>query len=282
MVGDYLAKSVALNGNEARNQTALAQNLVIQAQLGLADGTLDETTASEKINQAVAQGQSALASEPLNPESYDSLILLYQAINTITGQATGALVLDLQQQLSDLEPNHPRHLSDLALSYLSRSQAIQTQSEVNENSENSQTILEQAEADLNLALGLFQQASQLRPQYATATLGVVRVFQLQAREAEAITLADQAAQNFFDDPNALFTLATIFISYEENERAEAALLQAEALLPDDLTIVGSLAQLYDRLDNTNTAIEYYKKVQQIEPLDETAATALQRLVNSGE
>lgn len=271
----HLVASIALNDRNPQARFTLAQNKIIEVQVGLTQQSLDQTGAQKLLDEALAEGQAALALSPQRAESYESLIALYQQVNAISGQATGASILALQQQLLALEPNHPRHHADLALSYVSRAEAVRAQETVDE------TATANIEADLKEALALFEQARSLKGDYATAWLGVIRVKQLQGATDEALKLADEAIARFRTDAGAVYTLGTLYNALGAKDKAEQALALALQLVPEDVTVLLSLGRLLEDQGRTEEAKQYYQRVLAVDAENATAKERLEVLSSGG-
>ncbi|MFH0952485.1 MAG: tetratricopeptide repeat protein [Patescibacteria group bacterium] len=260
VVESYLQKSVNSDSHQSANRFALAQNIVYQARLGILDQSMEQSEAGALLVRAADIAETALTIEPNNPESYESLVSIYQLINEITGEPTGPRILVLQEQLVELEPDQPRHYADVGLSYLGRANSALDQTD-----ELSEEVKASAEADLQKALTAFEKSAELRANYTTAILGIVRVQQLQGKSEEALALADQAAQQFSNDPAALYTLGTIYQALNDNNSAETVYLAALAIWPNDYTLNVVLAALYEERGDKEKAIIYYEKALELNP-----------------
>lgn len=271
IVEGHLNDAVRYLPHDPTARFAVAQNKIIRVQVGLTDKSMTEQDATDLLQEAIQDGETALALAPQRAESYETLIALYGQVNSITGQATGPAILDLQKKLLDLEPNHPRHYTDLGLSYVARSEALRAQENLDEAGK------AQMAKDLTDAQAAFEKAIELKPDFPTGTLGLIRVKQILGATDEALALADQASIDFAKDPSSLYTLGTLYSALESLDKAAQAYTAALALAPDNTTILLSLGQLEERRNNIDQAKSYYQKVLALDAENETARTRLDAL-----
>lgn len=271
IVEQHFADAVRYAPHDPVPLFALAQNKIVRIQVGLSNKTMTESDATDLLQEAIANGEAALALAPRRADSYESLIGIYGQINSITGQATGPSILKFQQQLITLEPNQPRHYTDLGLSYIARSEALRSQEDLDDAGKT------QLAQDLDSAQDVFDKAVVLKEDYATGYLGQIRVAQLKGNKESALTQADAVAARFTEDASTLYTLGTIYAALEVPTKAEQSYQAALKLAPNDPTVLVALGQLAETQNDTDTAKGYYQQALTADPQNETAQSRLDAL-----
>ncbi len=207
---------------------------------------------------ATAVNEAKLVSnfQPSNVQTWDVLSLMYLNARAFAPEAN-QWARDTLLKAIELESTNPTLYWRLANTYV-------------------------FDEDLEKAEEEYKKAIELKPDYVDAYSELSRVYEVQERYDEAIDLYNPIMGAVSQSPSLLFDLGRLFYNREaegDRQLAEQAWLRAVALMPDYSNALYGLAVLYEKTGQTDKSIEYYSKVQELNPDNQDLRAKLQTLTS---
>ncbi|MBD3311178.1 MAG: tetratricopeptide repeat protein [Candidatus Magasanikbacteria bacterium] len=208
------------------------------------------------LAKAVNEAKLATDVQPNNVQTWDILSLMYLNARAFAPDAN-QWARDALQKAVDLEPTNPTLYWRLANTYIFDND------------------LEQAEEH-------YKKAIELKPDYIDAYSELSRVYEVQERYDEAIALYEPIMPVVQQQPGLLFDLGRLFYNRDSEgdiKKAEISWLRAVELMPDYSNALYGLAVLYEKTGNTEKSLEYYRRVQELNPDNQDLQSKLDSLIN---
>lgn len=258
------SQSIDLNPYENSAYFDLAQNLLVQAQIGSQKKDADLNQLRVLITASVTAGRAGADHFKKYSGSYEALSQLYQSIDTLTGTTSDETKKAFTAAI-DLEPENPQLYMNLGQFYLSVARLksnLATQKD--EKNPDAQLTKDAADA-LENAKNAFTEAGRRKTNFIDASLNVALVLRLQGKGADAVTmLEDLAAKNPFN-VDALFNLSENYLVDKRPKDAEPILRRIISIFPGHSDAHFRLAQIYEDRGEKENAIAELEEVKKINP-----------------
>lgn len=205
-----------------------------------------ETANSELIMGIVAtavnEAKRAADEDPNNVQTWDVLSLMYMNVRTFASDAN-SWALDALQKAIILESSNPIFQWRLANVYVFAGQAEE-------------------------AVKAYKKAIELKPDYFDAYKELALLYEQQQDLDAAIMIYEPIMPVVQNNAVMLFDLGRLFYNRAEegdNARAEVVWQRAIELEPNYSNALYSLGLLYEKRGDKQTAVQYYEKVNQLNP-----------------
>jgi len=133
------------------------------------------------------------------------------------------------------------------------------------NAWNNLGLLDTREAHMNEAVGHFQEALRVSPDYWIALENLGNAYRLQKRWDEARQTLQRALASRPQDPEANYNLAMVFAQTDDPERASEYLQRALQLRPTYPEALNNLGVLYLRTQRRNEAVAKFEECIRLAP-----------------
>ncbi|MBP9694843.1 MAG: tetratricopeptide repeat protein [Candidatus Magasanikbacteria bacterium] len=238
----------------AEYSLALASVYFDQAKHEAANTPPDQEKVAAYLAGAVQAAKQATVSEPKNIESWQALSIMYQNARIFTKDAND-WARDATTQALALEP-------------ASASLQIQLGN------------VEEFAGNMDAAIEAYRRAIQLKPSGSAAYIALAHIFEEEKKVSDAIALLQPLADNVNADPNLLFQLGRLFYNRNTSDdvvRAEELWRRSIVLAPTYSDALYSLGLLYEQKGQRDQALEYYNRVQSLNPNNSEIAQKIRNL-----
>ena len=241
-----IIRSTIINPYEDRTYRMLAQLFILKMNQDAALTDLDE---QERLNliqvDAISAINSATQATQLSPKDVSNWLIRGQVYQQVMGFINGAdeWAETSYQRAIELEPLNPFIFTQWGTMYLAKN-------------------------DLEGALEKFNQAVDMKSNYAAAHFQLALVFEQQGKLNEAITKMEINRQLLPQDTGTAFQLAVLYYKAERYEQAKAEFIRALALDPNFSNARYFLGLLYDREGDKEAALDQFERITKLNPDNE--------------
>ncbi len=241
-----IIRSTIINPYEDRTYRMLAQLFILKMNRDAALTHLDE---QERLNliqvDAISAINSATQATQLSPKDVSNWLIRGQVYQQVMGFINGAdeWAETSYQRATELEPLNPFIFTQWGTMYLAKN-------------------------DLEGALEKFNQAVDIKSNYAAAHFQLALVFEQQGKLNEAIAKMEINRQLLPQDTGAAFQLAVLYYRTEKYEQAKAEFIRALALDPNFSNARYFLGLLYDREGDKEAALNQFERIAKLNPDNE--------------
>ncbi len=269
-----LSRSIELNPYEQSTYFDLAQNFLVQAQLGAQAEKPDVNQLRTFISGSVAAAQSGVDRYASYGGTYEAVSTIYRDIDALTG-AISEETLQAFTKATELEPKNPQLLMNLGSYYLAVAQ--KEQQTTTKDGKPDEAAAARADEALVKAKEVYTRATTLKRDFLDAQLNIALVLRLQKKGTEAVTmLEDLAAKNALDT-DVLFNLAE---NYRIDQREDDALelyQRIVSIFPGHSDAHFRLAEIYEQKGQIDQAIAELETVKRLNPDNKDVADQLKTL-----
>ncbi len=252
-VTEYLGRAVKLNNNRAKFHLDLSQAYITRGSIELTKSTPDQTILSNALSGAVDQAKLATSLSPNSVDNWEFLAQMYANAQSLAPEANRFRIQALERAI-ELEPTNPSL-------YLGMAQA---------------RLIAQ---DLQSANKAVAEALKLKSDFAPA-------YYLRGTINEQINHPSGAIEDFATalslspkDAVVAFNLGRLYYNRAQGDdlvRAEQLFLYAIQQNASYADALWSAGLLYERKGQTGKALEYFRKVQVLNP----GNSAVRQKINS--
>jgi tetratricopeptide (TPR) repeat protein len=238
----------------AEYSLALASVYFDQAKHEAANTPTNPEKVAAYLAGAVQAAKQATASEPKNIESWQALSIMYQNARIFTKDAND-WARDAVTQALNLEPT---------------SAALQIQL----------GSVEEFAGNTDAAVEAYRRAIQLKPSGSAAYIALAHIFEEEKKVPEAISLLQPLADSANADPDLLFQLGRLLYNRNVGDdilRAEELWKRSVGLAPTYSNALYSLGLLYEQKGEKYQALDYYNRVQSLNPNNSEIAKKIRNL-----
>lgn len=245
-VTGYLGRAVKLNSNRAKFHLDLSQAYITRGSIELNKNNPDQNLISNALGGAVDEAKLATSLSPNSVDTWEFLAQMYANAQTLAPEANRFRIQALEKAI-ELEPTNPSL-------HLSMAQARLTAQDV------------QA-ADKSVSEALKLKSDYAAAYYLRGTIGELKNNIGGAIEdfATALSLSPK-------DATVAFNLGRLYYNRAQGDdlaRAEQLFLYAIQLNSNYADALWSAGLLYERKGQTGKALEYFRKVQILNPSNST-------------
>lgn len=271
--------AIDLNPYEQTSYFNLAQNLLVQAQLGSQKETPDLNQLRVLIAASVAAAQRGASRYDRFSGSYETLSRLYQDTDALTG-ASSDETKNAFTKAVELEPNNPQLHFNLGNFFLFLARQKTTQAAAQDPEKPDEQLTQEAQSALDEAKKAFEEAGRLKKNYTAAQLNIALVLRLQSKGDEAVKMLEEMAAADSFNTDVLFNLGENYLIDNRRDEAEAAFLRILDIFPGHSDARFRLAQVYEERGEKERAIAEYEIVAKNNPENEEVKKKLAELKGS--
>jgi len=247
-----LTLAVKLNPDRANYAIALAKFYLNRAKNQARGEQKDNNIIQADISRAIDTAKQAVVTAPNSVQTQETLGMIYRDIRPLTIGSEPWAVDSFSQALA-LEPTNPVLAAELAKAYLNVNDA------------------EKAEKYFNLALNL-------KPDYYDAKFGLAKVYLKEKKDAEALNLLNELAQQSAD-PEIYYELGRYYYNHQEIDLAIDGFKRALTVFPNHANSLFSLGIAYEAKGLSGQALKYYGKVLELNPDNNNIKKKIETLNN---
>ena len=255
-MGKALPLLTAGSSLDPRNDAYLA--ILVSAYLARANtmagaivGTPDDEvrkSVADAISAAVAAAERATQ---INPRSAAHWIALAQAYEIAVPFNAGAaaLIIPVYGKAASLDPINPAIPTYIGNAHVGAAARAESDKKT----------------EYATAQASFERAIALKADYALAYFGLIRMFDIMGREADAIARADRLRATLSNNPETLFQLGVIHYEAGRIGKAQEVLQQTVGLVPNYANALYFLALAEEKLGDRPSALLKLERVLQLNP-----------------
>lgn len=249
---ELLTKSIAIR-RDNRYYNALTSAYVAQAYALSGGGTTTIQAAAALVAQAVNVAKEGVNHSPRLVESWENLAIAYEIATQFTPDA-GGWALQSWQRAATLDPVSPVIQWRLGNNYRLLGQAKEAEQS-------------------------YVTAIRLKPDYLDAHIALISLYEAAGKEAAAI-VAYQPILSYITNADIIFDYGRLI--YNRNQTGDRAVAERIFLViieknPNYSNALYALAVLYEERGEKKRALEYYKRVRELNPDNEAVASKVRRL-----
>lgn len=248
---------ISLTPREQLPYFSLAENLLVQAQIGAQAKNADTAALAKLLAASAAAAKTGAEQYPSFAGSYEAQAKALQNIDNLIGKPSDQ-TRDAWQQAIKEDPNNPQLVMNLGQYYLA---LARTQTEADKPG----ILSDDGKKSLDLAQQSFQKATTLKADYLEPQLNSALVLRLQGKPQEAVALLEKLAQKNPNSTDALFNLSENYLADNRQDDALPVLQRLVALYPGYSDAHLRLAQVYETKKQTANAINEYAIVLRLNP-----------------
>lgn len=271
-----LSTSIELNPYEYATYFDLANNLLVQAQLGAQKEAPDVNQLRVLLSGAVASAQTGAAKYKANPDASYALAKLYSDIDALTAATSEQAVAAFTEAIQR-EPNHPKLHMELGQYHLGSARILQTQADAAEDEAEKSDLSGRASQALSSAKAEFEKAVALKSDYTDAKLNIALVMRVQGEGDKAVAYLEELSAQMPFNVDVLFNLSENYIIDEEDDKAIDVLERIVSIFPGHSDARFRLAQLFEKKGDIAAAIAQLEEVEKLNPENESIKTKLEEL-----
>ncbi|HBU06843.1 MAG TPA: hypothetical protein DEB09_02060 [Candidatus Magasanikbacteria bacterium] len=250
-----LNKALEFRGNYDLYHAALAQVYLSKAvDLSKKNDANNVSALSGLLAQAVNEAQKATEISPASVAIWENLATMYENTVLLVPEARDWAIKSLTKA-SELEPTNPVLLWRLGNNYVL----------ANKNPE---------------AIKQYEKALEMKANYADAYTGLSSLYEGEKNIDKAIGVYEKAVSIGFNNPEIFFNYGRLLYNRsQDNDRklAEQLWLASVQLQPNYSNALYSLGLLYEGTGEYSKALEYYKKVDSLNPGNEDVKNKISSL-----
>ncbi len=249
---ENIVKAIKLNPYHYHYQIALAKYYLNNAKDASLESLEKRNNEIMRINvdKSIKWARQSMVTAPQAVVTYETLGMIYRDIRPFALGSEPWVPKVFAQALA-LEPSNPVLVTELGKAYLANN------------------MLEEAAQS-------FKRALELKNDYYDARFGLAKVYIRDGREKEAGDILDSLAQ-LVKDPEVLYEQGRLY--YNQGE-IEAAIIKFKAVLhlvPNHANALYSMGLAMEVLDKGEEALEYFKKVLELNPGNEEVIKKIEKL-----
>lgn len=253
----FISQAASLNPQMTVFWRDLSQVYLAKINQVIADVGLSREAKSSQVQGLISSAINSLIQattiEPHNAANWSIRGFVYRSmIGVLDGAEDWAI--KTYQKASELEPNNPYILTEIGLSYLSKSDLLTKQGEK-----------ERAVENLKLARDNFDKAISLKVDYAPAHYQIAMIYIREEKIKEAITKLEEIKQISPFDTGLAFQLGLLYYNDNQFENARNQFERAVLIDPNYSNAHYFLGLIYDRDGKKNEAISHFEKIEQLNP-----------------
>ncbi len=237
-----LQKAVGYRPNYADYYVAVARVELQKARIESLKEEPDSDLISSYVANAVNSAKIATSLQPKNVETWETLAVMYMNARSVAPEVN-SWAKDAVQKSLELEPSNP-----VFYWYLGDISVFAKDTEGTEKA--------------------YKKAIELKSDYLSAYLSLSEFYESQENLDSAISIYTPVLHLVQNNPEVLFSLGRMFYNKnEENDDKQAELLWLKAveLTPNYSNALYSLGLLYERRGDKAMALNYFKKVEELNP-----------------
>jgi tetratricopeptide (TPR) repeat protein len=213
------------------------------------------------INKAVNAGKVSSDTNPANVEDWSARGFVYQnMIGTVGGTKDWAV--EAYKEAAKLAPTNPFYPTQAGIAILSNIALLGDDQK------------QEKDDELQEAADFFNQAIQLKSDYAPAHFQLARVYLAQGKQDEMVASLENAKQAAPFDVGLAFQLGLVYYQKQDYAKAKTELERAVVLNPNYANALYFLGLTYYELDQKDMAIAVFEKILQLNPGHELATQVL--------
>jgi len=257
-----LIKATVINPYEDRTYAVLSQLFALKM---TRDVNLEGATAQERANlvqvDAINAINSAVRATTLAPKDSSNWLIRGQVYRQVVGIINGA---DQWAESSfaesiKLEPSNPFTLTEWGRLYSGEASLLASQAQTDKNAKATMNDF------LNKALEKFNQAIEVKSDYAPAHFESAVVFDRQGKLNEAIARMETYRQLLPRDSGTAFQLGVLYYRAQKYDLAKGEFIRAIVLDDNYSNARYFLGLLYDRGGDKESAIDQFDRILQLNP-----------------
>jgi len=268
---NYLEKAVSMNPKSDLYLTDLSQAYIskLGAEINRTDLSDDQKTKNVQllVNNSVNASKIATDINPNSVADWSIRGFVYQNLFSIKVSGTDEWAIKSYEQAMSLEPNNPYYPTQKGLVYMAKASIIDKD---NQDAKNN---------DLKLAKEQFDNAIQLKSDYAPARYQIAMVYQAQGNTDQEISALEDLKKLNPNDVGVAFQIGLTYYQEQNFSSAKAELERAIALSPDYANALYFLGLTYSQLGNDDKAIEKFQKISDLNPNNEEVKKIIDNLKN---
>lgn len=216
------------------------------------------------VNNAVNAAKTSADVNPSSVANWETRGLIYQSlIGTVGGTKDWAV--EAFKEAMTLNPNSPYYPTQAGVAVLSQV-ALLTEEETAEK-----------ENLLNEAAEFFNQAIELKADYAPAHFQLSRIYSTQGKQDEMIASLEKAKEAAPFDVGLAFQLGLVYFQKEDFEKARTEFERAVILNPDYANALYFLGLSYYETNEKDMAIAIFEKILELNPGHELGTQILENM-----
>lgn len=239
---EVMFKAVSLNPNYAKYYLDLASAYIGMAVVESQNSGADQQKVANLVASAVNQAREATRLAPNDAATWDFLATMYSTARPLSSNADSFIVSALESAIK-LEKTNPRLYVDLGKAKI-------------------------LQKDFKGGREALEKAIALKQNYVLGYSVMSQLDELEGKANESIEHMSVAAALQSNDPSLLFNLGRLYYNRARQDdlaRAEQLYIYALSLNNNYADALWSLGVLYERQGKTNEALQFYRRVQQLNP-----------------
>ncbi len=259
------ANAINLNVHEPAAYFALAQNLLVQAQLKGQEEQPDATALRALVAGSVAAAQTGASRYARYAGSYEALAGIDRSIDALSGVPSTAS-RDALTKATELDPKNPQLWLELGQYHLDAGRYQERQAaDAKDDAAKKEKTAADARAAYEAALSSFQKAAALKKVYVAADVNLALSLRLLGKGDEAVTHLEQRVTQVPASADLFFNLGEHYLVDGRKDDALNAYTQAVAILPGYSDAHLRLGQLFEERKETDKAVTEYETVLRLNP-----------------
>jgi tetratricopeptide (TPR) repeat protein len=230
------------------------------------------------VNSSVVAAKNTTNLNPNNVANWSVLGFVYQnLVGMIAG--TDAMSIEAYDEAIKLEPFNPYFLTQQGIVYLNNYSVLTNSQKQNQNSQGGGQLAAEQEKILGDAKQKFDEAINIKSDYALARFQLSVVYSLQGKTDDAINELTEAKKAVPFDPSIDFQLGLIYYQSNQYDKAQTKFESAFSMNNNYANAIYFLGLTYDKLGNKNKAIEKIEAALELNPDNEQLKKILDNLKN---
>jgi len=269
-----MIKATVINPYEDRTYQALSQLFILKLRR---DAQLTNLDQQQRLNliqvDAINAINSAVRATTLSPKDVGNWLLRGQIYRQLIGFINGAddWAESSYEQAIKLEPLNPFAHTEWGRVLETRAIAL-----VNQGKKDKATQ-QQINSYLESALAKFNQAIDVKPDYAPALFESARIYDAQGKLKEAIAKMEIERQLLPRDAGVAFELGVLYYKAQKYPQAKGEFIRAIVIDDNYSNARYFLGLLYDREGDKESAIDQFTRIAQLNPDNEQIKQILANL-----
>ncbi len=235
-----LIKAAALNPYCSKYQISLAKFYLDKAMFELIkpEGEKDLVLIQDYINSSIDWSKTAIKTTPYSVAAYETLGMIYRGLGSFSW-GSEALAVQAFAQANKLEPSNPVLATELGKAYFNNGQT--------------------EEAILSL-----KQALDLKSDYSEAGFSLAKAYVRQGEDEQALKILEEITGRY-NDTTVYYEQGRIYFNQQKYDQAINKFKQVISISPNYANALYSLGLALEETGNNEEALEYYKKVLELNP-----------------
>lgn len=238
----YLTKATKYRNAYAPYHSALSEVYLQEAAKVSQQRSVDAEALAEALKPAIEEAKKAVELEPYNFRLYENLGMIYLNAAPLVQNASAWAIDSFKSALKQAPSNY----------------------EIQTNLGNAYLLT----GDQKNAEETFKNVIHSKPNFLPAYIKLAELYEQQSNLDKAISVYQPLGQFLERNPELLFRVGRLFFNRNQAgdiDKAELAWKRAEELMPDFANVLYSLGLLSEKKGNTAEALNYYRKVEALNP-----------------